>query len=156
MKKLVLAALAAFTLSACAGIPLAPKDVDAEAKKFAPAKPNESIIYVYRNEFLGTAAGMKVGMDGTHLGITRGGHFLWIKAKPGTHEITAHGEETRKLSLKTEAGKTYYVWQEVKFGMWYPNSNLQIVDDAKGRQGVLECKLIQHVQPGETVSTSKP
>ena len=43
-------------------------------------------------------------------------------------------------ALITVAGKSYYVWQEVKMGMWMARSQLQEVDEQTGRKGVAECK----------------
>lgn len=42
-----------------------------------------------------------------------------------------------------QAGKNYFVWQEVKMGLWMARSALQTVDEATGRKGVAECKRIQ-------------
>jgi hypothetical protein len=42
--------------------------------------------------------------------------------------------------------KNYFVWQEVKMGMFAPRSLLQLVDEGKGRAGVSECKLIESTQ----------
>jgi hypothetical protein len=40
------------------------------------------------------------------------------------------------------AGKIYYVWQEVKMGMFSARSALHQVDAAKGQKGVEESKLV--------------
>ena len=52
-------------------------------------------------------------------------------------------ENVSTLKLTTEPGKTYYVWQEVKMGAFMARSQLQQVDEATGRKGVLECKRAQ-------------
>ncbi len=52
-------------------------------------------------------------------------------------------ENNATLKLNTEAGKSYFVWQEVKMGMWMARAQLQQVDEAIGRKGVVECKRAQ-------------
>ncbi|AJQ52800.1 TPA: hypothetical protein F3L15_14955 [Aeromonas hydrophila] len=47
------------------------------------------------------------------------------------------------LPTNTEAGKNYYVWQEVKMGLLMTLSKLGQVSERKGRKGVMGNKLIQ-------------
>jgi hypothetical protein len=42
--------------------------------------------------------------------------------------------------------KNYFVWQQVKMGMFAARSLLQIVDEGRGRARVSECKLIESTQ----------
>jgi hypothetical protein len=48
--------------------------------------------------------------------------------------------------VKATAGKNYFVWQEVKMGMWAARSALQEVDEKTGRDAIKECKLIATAQ----------
>jgi len=43
------------------------------------------------------------------------------------------------IKLLVEAGKNYFVWQEVKMGLFSARSELKQVDDGTGRQAVAEC-----------------
>ena len=61
---------------------------------------------------------------------------------PGKYKVESHAEDVSSLFLSVEAGKNYFVWQEVKMGMWMARSLLQQVDDNTGRAGVTESKLI--------------
>ena len=45
------------------------------------------------------------------------------------------------LTLQTEPGKSYYVWQEVKIGFWKARSRLHAVDESTGRKAVVGCDL---------------
>lgn len=128
--------------SGCASVPMASLDDDAQGKLFA-VKPDKSNIYVYRNEGFGGAIAMTVSLDGKVAGQSGPQtYFLWEVA-PGSHEIASHAEDVSKLTLTTEAGRSYYVWQEVKMGLWMARSLLQQVDEETGRKGVLECKRAQ-------------
>ncbi|MCK2086107.1 hypothetical protein HB860_19500 [Aeromonas sp. 3925] len=47
------------------------------------------------------------------------------------------------LTLSTEAGKNYYVWQEVKMDLLMTRSKLSQVSEEEGKQGVMESKLVK-------------
>lgn len=139
---LVTFALLATLLAGCASVPMAPLGDDAKAKTFE-VKPDKSSIYLYRNESFGGAISMTVALDGKVAGQTGPQtYFLW-EVDPGTHEITSYSEANSTLKLTTEPGKAYYVWQEVKMGVWMARSLLQQVDETTGRKGVAECKRAQ-------------
>jgi hypothetical protein len=136
------AAFCSVLVSGCASVPMASLDDDAKAKTFT-ASPTKSSIYLYRNENFGGAIPLTVSLDGKMAGQTAAmTYFLW-EVEPGGHEIGSHAENVSTLKLVTEAGKAYYVWQEVKMGLWMARSQLQQVDDATGRKAVAECKRAQ-------------
>jgi hypothetical protein len=57
--------------------------------------------------------------------------------------VSSIAENTSLLRVTAEAGKAYFVWQEVKMGLWMARSQLQQVNDEVGRKGVGECKRAQ-------------
>lgn len=129
-------------LSACASVPLAPPETDLKAKTMSPP-PDKALVYLYRNEIMGSAIKMTVNLDGRYAGQTASKtYFMWL-LDPGKHDLTSVTEDTSNLSIDAKAGETYYVWQEVKMGMWSARSNLQLVDKQTGRKGVEDSKLIQ-------------
>lgn len=134
--------LLASIISGCASVPMTSMEEDARAKSYAvPA--GKSSIYLYRNETFGGAIPLTVAVDGKVAGQTGPmTYFLWDVA-PGLHELSSLSENTSTLKLNTEEGKTYFVWQEVKMGMWTARSLLQEVDAETGRKGVAECKRAQ-------------
>ncbi len=46
-------------------------------------------------------------------------------------------------TLLGKAGEIYYVWQEVKMGVFAVGSKLHLVDEEKGQAGVKESKLVK-------------
>ncbi|WP_255990560.1 DUF2846 domain-containing protein [Chitinolyticbacter albus] len=142
----VCAAAAMVAFSGCASVPSAPAAVEAAAKQFAP-KEGKANVYVYRNETLGAAITMPVALDGQQAGETAAKTFFAFEVEPGQHELASEAENTSKLDLTVEAGKSYYVWQEVKMGVLMAGSKLQQVDEAIGKAGVLECKMIDSPLP---------
>lgn len=128
-------------LTGCASVPMAPMDIDAKAKEFLPA-PNKASLYVYRNENFGAAIPMTVSVNGKTLGQTAAQTYFRLSIMPGKYTVESYTENVSSLPLSVEAGKNYFVWQEVKMGMWSARSLLQQVDESTGRAGVMDSKLI--------------
>lgn len=126
-------------MSGCASVPMASMDEDAKAKSFVVQK-DKSNIYVYRNESLGSAIPMTVALNGKVAGQSAAQTYFLFEVDPGAHEVSSISENTSTVKLIAVAGKSYYVWQEVKMGMWMARSQLQEVDEQTGRKGVAECK----------------
>src|SRR5262249_40029419 len=128
-------------LAGCASVPMSSPADDAAAKQFAPVD-GKSVIYVYRSETLGTAVKMDVSLDGKPMGQTVSHSFFRFVVHAGHHTVDSQNG-TSKLDLDTEAGKVYYVWQEVKVGFASANSLLHAEDAGKGQADVKNCKLIK-------------
>ncbi len=136
------ALLAISLLSGCATVPMSSTDEDLRAKTFT-VRSDKSNIYVYRNESFGGVIPMTVSLDGKLAGQTGPQTYFMWEVEPGPHEVTSTAENTVSLKLNTEAGKAYYIWQEVKMGFWMARSLLQQVDEQTGRKEVAECKRVQ-------------
>lgn len=132
-------------LGGCATVPMASLEKDNQAKMFR-APPHESRIYIYRNENMGGAIPMAVSVDGRTVGQTGPKTYFMLDVAPGKHRIESLTENVATLTLNTEPGKSYYVWQEVKMGLWSARSALHEVPAAQGQKGVMECKLAQSDQ----------
>lgn len=128
-------------MTGCASINKAPASADAESKQFK-ATAEKSQVYVYRNETLGAALSMPVTVNGMLAGNTGPNSFFKFDLPAGEHKLTSQGTESQ-LTITTELGKLYYVWQEVKMGMFSGGSKLQEVSEEVGKKGVAECTQIQ-------------
>lgn len=139
-------ALAAVALaSGCASVQMASPEMDSAAKSYA-VKPGMANVYVYRNEQFGAAIKMPVVLDGRMVGDTAAKTYLLLQVPPGSRTLISKTENDSALTLDVAAGRNYFVWQEVKMGMFSARSSLQLVDEATGKAGVAECKLIQPLQ----------
>jgi hypothetical protein len=136
-----LLALAALT-GGCASVKMADESQDAQAKTFQVA-PDKAHIYVYRNETMGAAVKMPVALNGKPVGQTVANSYLMLSVPAGQQTLVSSAENDSELKLTAEAGKNYFVWQEVKMGFLKARNSLQVVDDTTGRAGVVESKLIQ-------------
>lgn len=144
LKKMMATAMIAggLLLTGCASVPMAAPEKDQQAKTYAVA-PGKANIYIYRNESMGAAVKMPLVADGRMIGDTAAKTYLFLQAAPGPHTLISKTENDSTLELNAEAGKNYFVWQEVKMGAFAARSRLQLVDEATGKAGVEECKLVQ-------------
>jgi len=117
---------------------------DSLSKQFK-TNPKSSNIYICRNEFMGSAINMPVTIDGKFIGKTEGHSFFYLTVQPGEHSIQSLTENVQTLLLNTEKNKNYYIWQEVKMGMWEADSRLHKVDATHefGKQCVLETTMLK-------------
>jgi hypothetical protein len=138
----LLFAFAAAPLVACTSVPLGSPEEDNRAKN-RDAHPAKSTIYLYRHETLGFAAPMTVSLNGRPAGRTLGQTYFMWEVEPGRHSITSHAENVAAVHLVTEPGRAYYVWQEVKVGVWSARSMLHEVDAQIGRTGMAECMIVK-------------
>lgn len=149
MKRSFFAAAAiavALFVSGCASVQKASEADSQQAKTFTPMA-NKAVLYIYRDETFGSAIKMPVSVDGVIVGETGPKSFLQLAVTPGHHTIMSHTETNPTLDLDAEAGKAYYVWQEVKMGMWAARSLLHRVSNSEGQAGVGKCELLQTLAP---------
>lgn len=143
MKNLIslLALVMTVVLSGCASVPMASLENDKAAKDFSEV-PGKGSLFIYRNETMGAALPLAVSVNGKTLGQTAAMTYFRMNVAPGKYNVVSHAENVSEISLDINAGKNYFVWQEIKMGMFSARSKLQQVDESKGRAGVSESKLI--------------
>jgi hypothetical protein len=145
----LLLALPLLVLAGCASVPTAPTEQDAKAKDFSPLS-GKATLFIYRNESFGAAIPMTVIVNGKSLGQTAAQTYFRLNVLPGKYDVESHAENVSTVSISAEAGKNYFVWQEVKMGFWMARTLVQQVDEKTGRAGVMESKLIAiSLQDGE-------
>ncbi len=132
----------AILIAGCSSIPMASVDTDSQAKAFV-VKSDRSTIYIYRDELFGAAIQMPVSINGKSLGKTGSKTYFSLDVPPGKYTILSSAENESTFVLQTEAGKNYFIWQEVKMGLLYARNILQMVSDDRGKAGVNQCKLIE-------------
>lgn len=47
------------------------------------------------------------------------------------------------MQIEIEKNKNYFVWQEVKMGMWTADSKLHLVSEEVGKECVLSTKMLK-------------
>jgi hypothetical protein len=138
---LFIGVLIVLVFTGCATVPMANVEKDDLAKSFSITE-GKANIYLYRNEIFGAAIKLPVVLDDKIVGDTAAKTYILLKVNPGLHTIISKAEKDSELLITVEEGKNYFVWQEVKMGLWTARSKLHLVDEATGKDGVSECKLI--------------
>lgn len=142
MKKMFIAAVLASSLAGCASVPMGDAKQDATLKTFS-VPTDKAGVYIYRNESMGAAVKMDVELDGKPIGQTAANTYLYKEVAPGKHLITSKAENTDTLEIDAKPGSLNYVWQEVKMGIMYARTKLNLMGEAEGKKGVLETKLAE-------------
>ena len=130
----------AYFLVGCASVQMASMDEDLRAKSFEPPNKTAS-VYIYRNESFGGAIPMAVTVNGRAIGQTAAKTYFKLNLLPGLYNVESTAENVSTLALQADPGKNYFIWQEVKMGLWMARSQLSQVDEPTGRRGVQESKL---------------
>ena len=124
----------------CASVPMASPKEDAVAKTFQPVA-DKAKIYIYRpNAFVAAGLTTFLLIDGKPLGQTGPGTYHMVEVIPGSHTIETFTDASspRMFNLNTQAGKIYYVWQNVGLT---GDSRLQVVNEDEGKEAVANCDL---------------
>lgn len=137
-------------IQGCATAPMATADKDIKAKSFE-TKPSTASLYVYRNENFGGAISMDVLINNLLVGQTAAKTYFKFDLIPGKYQIQSKSENVSLLDLTLEAGRNYFVWQEVKMGILYARTKLSLKSDDEGIKGVLESRLIDSVVSSQDI-----
>ncbi|MDO9468088.1 MAG: DUF2846 domain-containing protein [Thiobacillus sp.] len=142
MKRMFVAAVLVSSLVGCASVPMGDAKQDAALKTFSvPA--DKAGVYIYRNESIGAAIKMDVEVDGKPIGQTAAKTYLYKEVTPGKHTVSSKAENTDTIEIDAKPGTLTYIWQEVKMGLMYARTKLNLVDEAEGKKGVLETSLAE-------------
>jgi len=125
----------------CAPVPPMIVKLDRSLKNFAPV-PDVAALYIYRSESLRSAVPIKVEIDERPFGSTTANTYLYVELEPGEHTVTAKAENTDTLEIDTAAGQLYFIWQQVKPGVLSVRTELHLVNEARGKRGVRQSKLV--------------
>lgn len=82
---------------------------------FGAMPPNTARVCTMRTSVLAQAVTFPIRDNGVLVGATRGqGHFCWL-VEPGAHQITIETDQVDEATLTAEAGKSYYLKEEIDF-----------------------------------------
>ncbi len=126
-------------LGACA--PLPPHPLDSQAKQFRPVS-DKGVIYVFRESPDFGSSATTISFDGLMIGTTYPGTYYRWEAAPGLRSISGVSHDTGEVKLKVEPGKIYYVQQAVWSSRSSYVSFFNVVDEARGKAGVLGTTLL--------------
>ncbi len=105
----------------------------------APA--DKALVFVIRPTMWGNKIQTKLAVDGQWMGVNRGDNYFFFTLDPGEHYFCSDSENRSVVTLNVEAGKTYYLQQKIKVGMWKARNKLAVLDEVEGKKGLSECHL---------------
>lgn len=146
---MLFAAAAMASLVGCASVPMTSDKAALDVAKSFPVPPEgKAGVYVFRNSFVGQALKKDVWVDGECLGATQNKVFFYTLVDGDSeHKFSTESEfSPNDLLLPTEAGKNYFVQQEIKMGVFVGGAKLSVVSEAEGRKQVAALKMAEKGQ----------
>lgn len=101
----------------------------------------KALVYILRPSAMGFAIGMKVTCNNKEIGKTHGKKFIYKALEPGNYMFISHAENKAELPLQLEAGKKYYIEQQVKMGIIMARSKLVKLTETVAIEKLKKCKL---------------
>jgi hypothetical protein len=78
-------------------------------------------------------------VDGKWIGANKGNNYFFVQLDPGEHYICSKAENRSILTITVEAGKTYYIDQEIKMGAMKARNKAVLLDEKKGKEDLAKC-----------------
>jgi hypothetical protein len=126
----------------CETVPLASQELDADAKRFAPA-PGTSHIYVARSSLVGARFPWLIQIDGTPVGVLSVDTYLMQPTMPGRHHVTIiTGESRHTLELSIDDGASLFLEAVSQMGWTEARAQLRVLQPEQGRQRVLDARRV--------------
>jgi hypothetical protein len=88
---------------------------------------------------MGNKIQSKLAVDGNWVGVNRGHNYFFLELDPGDHFFCSKAENRSVLALKVEAGRTYFVEQQVKMGFMKARNELALLSDVEGKKKLADC-----------------
>lgn len=146
MKKFLLLMGTTILFTGCASVPMEDNTLSSQAKQLNAPTDGKAGLYVYRtNSPIGAALKKDIWVDGECLGESARGTFFYKEVEGGRdHELATESEfSANKLTVKTEAGKNYFIQQYIKIGAFVGGANLKLVDEQTGKTELQNLSLAQ-------------
>ena len=99
-----------------------------------PAQPaDKALIYVLRPSMMGNKIQTKLAVNGDWKGVNRGNNYFYFTIDPGEHYFCSEAENHSLLTLRVEAGKTYYLQQHIEMGFMKARNKIEPMTDDEGK-----------------------
>jgi hypothetical protein len=129
--------------AACANVPLADPQQDAEAKRFEPPAQDNGAIYVYRPGLMGLARPIDVAIAGGVSAELASNTYLRLEGPPGPVDLSCKiGDNQGGRQIAIEAGRVRYVEVSVKVGLTLPGCDVTEVSPDLGQAAVRNARRV--------------
>jgi len=109
-------------------------DTDKTRHPVAEPADGKAIVYVLRPSLMGNKVQTKLAVDGQWSGVNRGNNYFFFTLDPGEHYFCSQAENRSLLTLKVEAGKTYYLQQHIQMGVMKARNKLDTMTEEEGKK----------------------
>jgi hypothetical protein len=131
------------TAAACANVPMADPQQDAEGKRFERPAPDSGALYIYRSDLMGFARPIDISIAG---GVSAGlaaNTYLRLEGPAGPVDITCRvGDHQGQQEVVIEPGRTRFVEVSMKVGLMLPGCQLAEVPPDQGQAAVRGAKRV--------------
>ncbi|WP_399679556.1 DUF2846 domain-containing protein [Xenophilus sp.] len=143
MKKIAFIALASALFTGCASVQMESQEASDKAKQFSAPSAGNSGLYLYRDSAVGRALKKDLRVDGKCIGESAPDVFFYTEvAGNKEHVISTESEfSPNTLTLLFEAGKSYFVRQYIKLGVFVGGADLEVIPEAQGKEAVAKLEL---------------
>lgn len=136
-----------------------PSPADNQRARLMAVPEDKALVYVYRNAVWAHSLAFELSANGQTIGDSPALFYYLLEAKPGKLTLTSQGNsnillnliigksfgfEQLTLELVVEAGKKYFVFQDVR--NWEHPSGLRLVEEKEGWAGMTPCRLSKVVK----------
>lgn len=115
--------------------------VEHEQKQWGEPKSDKALIYILRPATTWPTK-MWAFAGETFLGVTKSDTYTFAYVDPGEHVFWSKAENVNAIRMRVEAGNTYYIQQHAVMGMWKMAVALEVLDEAKARGLLKQCKYV--------------
>ena len=116
-------------------------DTDKNNHPTPPQPADKALIYVLRPTMAGSKIQTKLAVDGDWKGTNRGNNYFYFTLAPGEHYFCSVAENHSLMTLKVEAGKTYFVQQHVRMGFMKARNKIEAMTNEEGNAKVSSLNL---------------
>ncbi len=116
-------------------------DTDKKERPTPDAPADKALIYVLRPTMIGFKIHSKLAVNGNWIGVNRGKTYFFFTVDPGEQFFCSESENQSYLALTVEAGKTYYLQQKVKAGIWKARTELVLMEEFEAKKKLSDVNL---------------
>jgi hypothetical protein len=108
------------------------------AKTFSPPLNGNAALYIYRSGNFGGALKKDIWVDGKCIGESAPNVFFYEEVKGNVeHKISTESEfSPNDVLVNTKSGKSYFIQQYIKMGLFVGGAGVRLVDEANGKSDV--------------------
>ena len=115
--------------------------VEHAQKQWGEPQADKALVYILR-----PATTMPTKMwafaDETLLGVTKSDSYIYAYVSPGEHVFWSKAENINAIRMRVEAGKTYYIQQHVRLGVWKMAVELEVLDEPEATRLLEQCQYL--------------